>query len=221
MAAALASIIVPDDALVLDTDSKLTVATLREVAAYRDARGRPVFAIIRYVSLHKVNTTTDIDPDEAGWIVEAVPALGLVQHCLAPPPGATVWTASAAQGLLKGQTAKAHADLVGYPGESMLSYDNEDCDGDVAGEIGAWVDAIATRPPLLYTGYAPGLTSAQLWALRTIHCYWGAAGDWGPTHCGVAMRQQYPPVTIGGVQFDRNVAKADKLGRRIIFAEAA
>lgn len=217
----MASITVPDDALILDTDMKLTTSVLQEVAAYRDPVGRSVFGIMRYVSLYKIDTAQDIDPYEANDIVSFVPGLGLVQHCLAPPSGAKVWTASAAQGLLKGRTAKAHADLVGYPGGSMLSYDNEDCDGDVAGEIGAWVNEIATRPPLLYTGFSPGLTPDGLWRLPTIHCYWGAAGYWGPTHCGVAMRQHYPPIKIGGVEFDWNVAKADKMGRRILLATAA
>jgi hypothetical protein len=123
---------------------------------------------------------------------------------------------------MKGQVAKRHADLVGYPSDSMLSYDNEDCDGDVRGEIDAWIEKIA-RPPLLYTGFCPGLTEEQLWELPTVHCYWGAAGTWGPTHCGVAMRQHYsnPPLIIGGVEFDWNVASADALGRRVVLATAA
>lgn len=213
------SIEVPDGSLILDTDSKLTPAVIKAVAAYRDPQGRSVFGVERYVSIYQVNTLRDIDPNEAACILDMLPALGLVQHCLAAPPGKKVWTAVADLGTVKGQIAKKHADLVEYPSDSMLSYDNEDCDGDVAGEIGNWVSEIG-RPPLLYTGFAPGLTSEELWELPTVHCYWGAAGTWGPTHCGVAMRQHYPGIVIGGVEFDWNIAQADALGRRVVLATA-
>jgi hypothetical protein len=214
------SIVVPDGSLVLDTNAKLTAAVLAAVAAYRDADGRSVFGIERYVSLYTINTREDIDPVEADMILDHVPALGLVQHCLAAPPGKTVWTASVAQGLKKGQTAKQHADLVLYPDDSQLSYDNEDCDGDVSGEINTWVDQIA-RPPLLYTGFAPGLTEQELYDLPDVHCYWGAAGAWNVAVCGVAMRQHYPAIVIGDIEFDVNIATADKLGRRVVLATAA
>jgi len=213
------SIEIPDGSLILDTNSPLSDAVLKAVAAYRDPEGRPVFGIARYVSLYKINLTTDISPAESRRILAHVPALGLVQHCLAAVPPSKTWTAVASLGTLKGQTAKRHADLVDYPSDSMLAYDNEDCTGDVKGEITAWVEQIA-RPPLLYTGYAPGLTPEELWLLDSIHCYWGAAGNWGPTECGVAMRQHYPPITIGGVEFDWNIASADALGRRVVLATA-
>jgi len=211
-------ITVPDGAIILDTNTKLTRAVMQAVAAYEDPDGRRVFGIERYASLYKIDTARDADPDEANMILEYVEAFGMVQHCLAPPSGASVWTASVEEGALKGATAKAHADLVGYPNPSHLSYDNEDCDGDVAGEIGAWTMELAVRTPCLYTGYAPGLSTLGLWKLPTIHLYWGAAGSWGPTHCGVAMRQQYPAIRIGGVEFDWNLAKADALGRRLVLA---
>jgi hypothetical protein len=210
---------VPDGSLVLDTNQKLTATVLADVAAYRDKEGRSVFGIERYVSLYTINTHGDIDPVEAGLILSHVPALGLVQHCLEPPKGKTVWTASVADGVKKGQTAKSHADLVAYPSDSQLSYDNEDCDGDVSGEINAWVNQIA-RPPLLYTGFAPGLTEQELYDLPDVHCYWGAFGAWNVAVCGVAMRQGYPAITIGGVEFDVNIATADKLGRRVVLATA-
>ena len=211
---------VPDNSLVLDTDVPLSDAVLEEVAAYRDSEGRSVFAIIRYVSLYKINPVWDISLAEAGRILAHVPALGLVQHCLAAQPPAKGWTAAPKNGALKGAIAKQHADLVGYPSDSHLSYDDEDVSsGDIAGEISQWCAAIA-RPPCLYVGFAPGLSPDELWELPEIHIYWGAAGNWGPSTCGVAMRQHYPEIHIGHVPFDWNLATADKRGRRLVLATA-
>lgn len=212
------SFIVPDGTLLLDTNSKIFPHVIPSLLAFRDSAGRKIGGIIRYVSLYQVNTRGDIDPIEAQLIIDNFECLGLVQHCLAPPPGKKVWTAVASLGVLKGQTAKKHADLVGYPSDSMLSYDNEDCEGDVAGEIDAWIAQIA-RPSLLYTGFCPGLTEQQLYE-RNADAYWGAAGAWDVATSGVAMRQHYPEITIGGVSFDWNLATADKLGRRIVLATA-
>jgi hypothetical protein len=214
------SIVVPDGSVLLDTDGKITAAHIAAIKAYR-YKGTPVAGIIRYVSLYQVSTGFDIDPAEAQLLLDNFEILGLVQHCLQAATGSTGWTASVALGGVKGAIAKKHADLVGYPTDSMVAYDDEDvADGDIAGEIGAWVANLG-RPPLLYTGFQPGLTPQQLWELPSVHCYWGAAGDWTVAECGVAMRQQYPSVNIGGVLFDVNVASADQKGRRVVFATSA
>ena len=214
------SIEVPDGSLLLDTDGKITAALLASLKGQLIG-GRPIWGFIRYVSLYKVDTIRDVSPDEANLIIDNGYGFGLVQHCLAAPPGRGGWTASPQLGAAKGATAKAHADRVGYPTDSMLTYDNEDVEsGDIAGEIGQWVSAIGPRPPLLYTGYSPGLTSRQLWALPEIHCYGGAAGSWDVDECGVAMRQGQT-ITLHGVEFDPNIAQADHRGRRVVFAKAA
>jgi hypothetical protein len=213
------SLVVPDGALLLDCDTKLSAAVLSEVAAYRSPQGRPVFGIERYVSIETIDLGRDIDPLEAQRILGAVPALGLIQHCLSAPAGQPTWTGSPARGAAAGAVAAQHADLVDYAADAMLGYDNEDCSGDAAGDIDAWCRA-QSRPPLLYTGYAPGLTPQQLWERPMVHCYWGAPGAWSVAQCGVAMRQHYPGIVIGGVTFDWSLASADLLGRRVVLATA-
>lgn len=216
---AMKSVVIPDGTLILDTDEHITPAMIAKIKAYT-WNGKSVAGLIRYVSLYNVNTNGDISPDEASLIVDNFEYFGLVQHCLEAPKGSSTWTASSQMGALKGLTAKKHADLVGYPSDSMLAYDNEDCSGDVAGEINAWV-ANSGRPPLLYTGYAPGLTEQQLYEeLPNVHCYWGAWGIWNVAVRGIAMRQQRQ-VEIGGIYFDPNVANADHLGGRVVLATAA
>lgn len=220
------SFVVPDGSILLDTSGKITPHMIPALKAWRvpsgHLAGQPAIGVIRYVSLYQVNQVTDIDPVEAALILDNFDCFGLVQHCLAAPHGQRGWTASPQLGALKGVVAKKHADLLAYPDDSMVAYDDEDViGGDIAGEIDKWVDGLGGRPPLLYTGFSPGLTSHQLWELPTIHCYWGAPGPWDVDVCGVAMRQQYPSVTIGGMFFDVNVASADAKGRRVVFATAA
>jgi hypothetical protein len=213
------SVVVPDGALVLDTSSKLTAATIAEVVKYVGPNGQKPFGIFRYVSLYQVDFTHDIDPLEAARITGAGLALGLVQHCLAAPPGEKGWTATAQLGSIQGTCAGKHANLVGYPRDSMLAPDDEDIEaGDAVGWANAWEESANWDADLLYTGFAPGMTPEELYELPQFHCYWGAAGAWDVAVCGVAMRQHYPSVEIGGVAFDWNIASADKLGRRVVMA---
>jgi len=213
------SSVVFDGALLLDTTAKITPARVQAIKAYRQ-NGKPVDGIIRYVSLYSVNENYDIDPNEAQLIIDNFQYFGLVQHCLRAQTGQATWLASAQLGALKGATAKKHADLVGYPDDSMLAYDDEDVSGPIAEEIDAWVDHIE-RPALLYTGFCPGLSEEQLYAdLPNVHCYWGAAGAWNVAVRGIAMRQ-HQTITIDGVEYDPDVAGADKLGGRVVFATAA
>jgi hypothetical protein len=217
--AAMKSAVVFDGAILLDTDEKITPARVQQIKAYRYG-GKPVDGIIRYVSLYNVNENYDIDPGEAQLIIDNFQYFGLVQHCLAAPKGQATWTASAQLGALKGATAKKHADLVGYPDDSMLAYDDEDVSGDIIGEINAWAASVA-RPSLLYTGFCPGATEQELYEqLANVHCYWGAAGAWNVAVRGIAMRQM-ESVFIDGIAYDPNVADADKLGGRVVFATAA
>lgn len=65
------------------------------------------------------------------------------------------------------------------------------------------------------------MTEQQLYNdLPDVHCYWGAAGAWNVAVRGVAMRQ-HQTITIGGVEYDPNVANADNKGGRVVFATAA
>ena len=221
---AMKSIVIPDGTLLLDTSEKLTPALIAKIKAFRylhDGVELAPAGILRYLSLHKINTAYDISPDEASMILDNFEYLGVVQHCLAAPPGKTGWTASVEEGALKGTTAAAHADLIGYPSDAMGGYDDEDVsEGDIAGEIGQWCTKFAPRPTLLYVGFAAGLNSAQLWELPNVHAYWSDAGHRSVDNCGV-MLQQLPQVSVGGVYFDPNIANADKLGRRVVLATAA
>jgi hypothetical protein len=216
--AAMKSAVVFDGAVLLDTTAKITPAHVQQIKAYR-YNGKPIDGLIRYVSLYKVNESYDIDPNEAQLIIDNFQYFGLVQHCLRPQTGQATWTANAQLGALKGATAKKHADLVLYPDDSMLAYDDEDVSGDIAGEIDQWVENIK-RPPLLYTGFCPGMTEQELYNLPTVHCYWGAAGAWNVAVRGIAMRQ-HQTITIDGVEYDPDVASADNLGGRVVFATAA
>jgi hypothetical protein len=213
------SIVVPDDSLILDCNTKLTAATLAEVVKYVGPNGKKPFGIFRYTSLYKIDFTHDIDPLEAQRITGNGLALGLVQHVLAAPPGEKGWTATAQLGSVQGTTAAKHAGLVGYPEDSMLGLDDEDIEaGDAVGWANAWVEAAEPWPTLLYTGFSAGMTPEELYELPGIHAYWGAAGEWNVATRGVCCRQHYPSVEIGGVAFDWNIASADKLGGRLVLA---
>jgi hypothetical protein len=213
------SVVVADGSVLLDTTERITAAMLPAIKAYR-FNGQPVAGILRYVSLYQVNENYDISPDESQLIVDNFQYFGLVQHCLRAQTGKSTWTASPQLGALKGLTAKGHADLVLYPDDSMLAYDDEDVSGDIIGEINAWAANVG-RPSLVYTGYAPGMTEQELYdALPDVHAYWGAAGAWDVAVRGVCMRQ-HQTVVIGGVGFDPNIASADKLGGRAVLATAA
>lgn len=210
----------PDGAIILDTDTKLTLARLR---AIDEALAEPVWGIVRYVSVSKIDLGADIDPVEAEIITTfqgkhiITPALGLVQHALEPG-----WTASPILGTAMGALAAEHASLVGYTGD--LFFDDEGA-GSVGPPVAAVLDAwglavVQVASAGLYIGYDPGLDPDELWARPSFHVYWGAAGPWTVDNCGVAMRQELPKL-VGGTMCDRNVAQADKMGRRVVLASAA
>jgi hypothetical protein len=215
------SVVVPDGSILLDTSQKLTASVIAAVKKMGTWNGMPIVGFIRYVSLYTINTNYDISTPESDLVLGSGYYLGLVQHCLEAPKGHTGWTASVQQGQLKGQTANNHANLIVYPSDSMLGYDDEDVEsGDIAGEITTWVEQISPRPPLAYVGFAAGLNSAQLWALPSVHGYWKDAGPREVDNCGFMLEQQ-AQISIGGMPFDPNIARADKLGRRVVFAQAA
>lgn len=208
---------VPDGALVIDTNTKLTAYRIEQLRRAAGAFNLTIFGFIRYVSLGEPDLAHDISPDEAELIVGGNEfALGLVQHAFAEG-----WMAMSHIGESCGKNAAAHASLVGYPQESHLFADQEGC-GSVGAPVSQYCESWAKNwaSPGLYIGYQPGLTPDELWELPSFHIYWGAAGEWTVSECGVAMRQHVQE-NFGGTFIDRNTPKADALGRRIVLAKAA
>ena len=202
----------PDGALVYDTASKPTPAQYLALAQLPEAT-RPA-AVARYVGL-RGPAPGDIDAAELQAIHAAGLGVLLVQHCCAPG-----WRATPGLGARLGAAALACAQAAGYAPGCHLALDLEGCADSgaaVAAEVNGWCEAVRVdHPPLLYCGYAAGLTPAQEYELACVDRYWGAAGNWGPAVRGVALRQRYPSVVLAGVTWDANAAEADALGGRVM-----
>lgn len=196
--------------LLVDASTKLTVSSASALAA-SVWMGQRVRGVFRYVGLHQPVPGYDIDPQERDAILGAGLLLGLVQHCRNPG-----WTASGPLGQLDGTAAAHCAMIAGYEPGAHLALDLEglaNVGQPVIDHCEAWAGAVlhAGWTPLLYVGYACGLTPDQLWGLPSFHLYWSDFGQRYVTNRGFALKQS-PQVTIAGVPVDPNVASVDALG---------
>lgn len=131
----------------------------------------------------------------------------MVQHCRS---GA--WVASAEQGDADGQHAADYAAAQGYPSDCHLAVDDESLKNPGPDAIAA-MTAWAKHPgnPLLYEGFAPGMTPDEEYELPDVRAYWGAYGPWNVSTRGVCCRQGLP-IVLAGLQVDPDHAAPDNLG---------
>lgn len=200
-----------------DTDAKLTATSARAIRAATH-NGAPIEFVARYVGISSEGKG-DLDPEETSAILAAGLLLLVVQHVRMPG-----WTASGQLGALDGGFAARNAVLAGYP-PGMLDADGRalslvlDLEGvrnsgaDVADHCNEWARVVrgVGYSPVLYVGYACGLTPAELYALPGFDRYWSDAGPRSVTTRSFAMKQG-PTVNAGGVRVDIDVAGPDELG---------
>jgi len=192
----------------VDTNFKLTPAGAQSLYA-SGIRG-----VARYVSLHEPEPASDITAEELAGILGAGLGLWLVQHVLMPG-----WIASADLGRKLGAAARDNAAAVGYLPGAHLALDLEGCrtvGTDVTAYVEAWAGEVAPYLPLLYVGYAAGLTPAELYALPSVHFYWSDFGPRSVDVCGFAIKQ-HAQTAVAGIPVDPDTIGADALGRRLMW----
>jgi hypothetical protein len=138
---------------------------------------------------------------DIGWVV------WLVQHCRGGS-----WVASEEQGAADGQHAAEYAAAQGYPDDAHLGADDEAVRNpgpDAFRHFTAWCSK--PRNPLLYEGFAPGMTPGQLYEIPTVKAYWGAYGPWNVTRRGVLARQGRT-IMHCGIPVDPDRIAPDNLG---------
>lgn len=163
---------IPTGALLIDCDTKLSLAMCKAIASAVDARGRPlgIRGVIRYLSLGSPSRQ-DLDATETTDIHAAGLSLMAVQHVRNPG-----WIPSQPLGAQDGAScnANAHHALL-LPGCS-IGLDLEGVSptaapGVVSSYASAWYRAMSTYLPPLYVGADSLLTGPQLFALPFTR-YW-------------------------------------------------
>ena len=201
---------------------------------------RPIRGVAQYVRRRRgVQSAGDITIGRLPMILSAGLGLWLVQHVAMPG-----WVASAQLGADLGGAAAEHAIEVGYLRTCHLGVDQEGCASvgrPVADFLEAWaaevikVRAPAPTPafgevtipeaqveeigyrPLVYDGFAAGLTPDQLYAwLPRVHLYWSDYGPRQVSHRGFAVKQ-HAQQTLPGLPFavDVDEVGSDQLGGRL------
>lgn len=135
---------------------------------------------------------------DMGWLV------WLGQHCRSGS-----WTASTELGAADGSAAAEYADSIGYDASCHLAADDESVKNGAAPHFTSWCSKVQT--PMLYTGFAPGMTPDELYALPDVSAYWGAYGPWNVSRRGVRVRQGLT-VPHCGVQVDTDRIAPDNFG---------
>lgn len=193
-----------------DTAWKIGAEAAKNLTRAPLPNGNPIKFIFRYVSLGSPSPG-DITPQERDAILSSGLYLLLVQHVQFPG-----WTATVSNGQAHGEAAAGHAESVGYPPGAHLALDMEGLGNNgftVADSIAAWCKPVidAGFLPLLYVGYACGLTPKALYDLPDVHRYWKDAGPRSVDTRGFCCIQ-YPEVTVAGIRIDPDKHQADHLG---------
>ena len=213
------------DCLAVDTNAKLNAAQCKTLATSGltlpgENLVRPIKGVCRYVSLHTPEPVSDIDSEELSDILNAGLGLWLVQHCLNPG-----WVATEALGMKLGAAAYDNAKAAGYAAGAHLALDLEGCatiGHAVVDFVEAWCAQLAGEYlPLLYVGYACGLSPDQLYeALPSVHLYWSDFGPRTVSVRGFAIKQ-HAQTAVHGIPVDPDVLSADNLGDRLMWMTAA
>lgn len=201
----------------LDTNAKISESRAQALAASKLPGGQAVQFVWRYVSLGPPSPS-DITSDERDGILGAGLWLMLVQH--AHLPG---WVASQAQGKRDGDFAQEHAHSVAYPLGCSLAFDLEGCRSvgpAVIDHCTEWALAVADAgfSPVLYVGYATGLTPTALGHLP-FRAYWSDFGQRSVQPQGFACKQ-HAQSALAGIPIDPDHASPDIVGNTL-YAMAA
>ena len=130
-----------------------------------------------------------------------------VQHCRSGS-----WVASAEQGAADGQHAAEYVAAQDYTVDCHLAADDESLKNPGPDAIAHFTDWCQKwKTPLIYEGFAPGMTPEQEYELPDVDAYWGAYGPWGVATRGVRCRQALQIVHCG-VGVDPDHAMPDNLG---------
>jgi hypothetical protein len=192
-------------------------SVVRTSDAARFAHDGYVFAI-RYVPRERAHAN-DITASEFRALIDAGLGVMLVQHV----ESETSWMPDDEKARRYGETAAAHAHLVGYPKGATLWLDLEGVSlmattDVVARYCNRWHDLVAAAgyQPGIYVGWHAGLNADQLYRRLRFTRYWAAYNlnrDQFPASRGVCMRQSTgtPPA---GVPFpiDDNSVTGDAFG---------
>jgi hypothetical protein len=190
----------------LDTSTPLTSAVADTVVRFG------AVGIMRYVPLPGNDAAADISAAELELLCGKGLQVLLVQHCRLGP-----WTASAERGMGDGSVAAGFAVRCGYPRGAHLYVDLEDMaatDEAAAIHANAWGAAVVGAGFAfgVYHGFSVPLSAEQLYHELIADSYWTDMAVRPVAVRGNAIVQG-PPLTLGGVQFDRNTLAADKLGQ--------
>jgi hypothetical protein len=213
--------IVPAGATLIDTDTALTLSSIKAIKAVRpDIKG-----VIRYVGLSHPDSVWNITGYEAEIITGAGWGLMLVQHC--------PWSfmPSVTLGEAYGTAAANNALAVGYPARASLWCDLENY--TISGElciryVNEWCGIV--RYLGYFDGVYPGLGKSGIYPLSPNELYyslittryWQPASSYAPAPVvrGPCMRQQLT-TTIAGVAVDLNIVEPDEKGDLPAWAVAA
>lgn len=199
-----------------DTSQKLSPEMAQNLARAHLANGNQIKFVVRYVSLETEPGglgaySIDIDPTERDGILSAGLTLLLVQHVQFPG-----WYASAMTGCDHGNAAANHALWVDYPKGAHIALDLEgvsDSGEQVIEYVNAWCRAVIRNgfKPVVYVGYACGLTPEQLWELPLVDRYWSDFGKREVANRGFCMIQGVQE-NLAGIKIDPDKHQADLLG---------
>ena len=201
----------------VDTNAKLTAATAKALASNTMTvpghAPAPVAFVWRYVFFGSPRPG-DIDKAERDIILAAGLALLLVQHVRNPG-----WVASGDTGEADGRVAAANAIKADYPAGVGLSL-AMDLEGvrnsgqPVFEHCKRWGQAVRDGgfSPVLYVGYAAGLTPAQLYQIPTIDRYWSDYGPRAVDRRGFCCKQYAQQTSTAGFFIDPDHAFPDALG---------
>lgn len=199
----------------LDTDTILTSQVLDAVK-----KARPdIVGFMRYIPFkpsagHDLTAwvANDISTAELSRIVDGYNyQCLLVQH-----PRLPGWNPGAFDGDVDGAFGAFHALTAGYPSGATLYQDIEGINGtsfDTVNYSTHVANAFASKNQAgLYVGFDVPCSSTVLYGLPH-KTYWRAYGNVQDVETrSYAIRQKYPPLKIGGVEFDWNEVAPDLLG---------
>lgn len=191
---------------VADTNAKMTAASMPGLkkALVGPAPGTPLLALIRYVSLSRPPSPSDITAPERDLILDdGSMCLGLVQHVNEPG-----WIATNDNGTAHGVAAAGHAKLIEYPAGCHIGVDMEgihDVGQPVLDYLKSWLAAVhaAGYLAVIYWGYAFQVAPAAVVALLSQgDIFWTDYGS-HPAPPGVGWTlKQHAQSMVGGTMVD-------------------
>lgn len=211
---------VPDGTRLVDSNTRLTSASAAAIAAHVDPDGGRIGGVVRYIPFAGQSAGGDLTLEESSIIASAGLGLLVVQHVRYPG-----WHPTAMGGSADGLAAVSACRNTERPQGSSVIYDLEGpvsttTPQDCAEYDRAWCDVVGSAGylPCAYLGYGLPMSAEQTYLLKVVRYWKSGSAVTEPATCGWAMVQDPKfNVLVGGVAVDRDVAQADKLGRRFVW----